>query len=160
MHRLAEVDSPAIGLLLAGQHAKEGGLAGAVRADHADDAAGRQLEGEVLDEQRVAIAFGEALDVDDVLPEALAGRDDDLRGAGSTLLVPLEELVIGADTRLRLRLAGARARRDPFALAVERPLAGGLLAALLREAFRLLLEIDRVITLIGNAAAAVELEDP
>ena len=37
-------------------------------------------------------------------------------------LVPLEQLVIGADTGLRLRLAGARARRDPLALARD----GGL----------------------------------
>ena len=76
------------------------------------------------------------------------------------LLVPLQQFVIGADTGLRLRLAGARARRDPLALAVQRPLAGCLLAALLGHALGLLLEVGRVVALVGNAAAAVELENP
>ena len=47
----------ASGCLLARDHAEERRLAGAVRADHADDAAGRQREGEVLDEQPVAEAL-------------------------------------------------------------------------------------------------------
>ena len=56
------------------------GLAGAVRTDDADDAAGRQLEGEVVDQQVVAEALGQALEVDDVLAEPLGDRNDDLRG--------------------------------------------------------------------------------
>ena len=49
---------------------------------------------------------------------------------------------------------------DPFALALDGALARLLLAAFLREALLLLLEPGRVVALVGNAAAAVELEDP
>ena len=68
-------------LFLAGQHARERGLAGAVRADDADDAAGRQLEGEVVDQEPVVIALGELVRLDHDVAEARAGRDDDLRVA-------------------------------------------------------------------------------
>jgi hypothetical protein len=50
---------------LLGDHAKQRGLAGAVRPDDADNAAGRQLESEIVDEQIVAEAFLEMLEVDD-----------------------------------------------------------------------------------------------
>src|SRR5690606_39282585 len=63
-------------------------------------------------------------------------------------------------SRLGLRLARLGARRDPRALALQRLLAGGVLAALLRHALGLGLQIGAVIALVGNAAAAVELEDP
>ena len=80
MHRLADLDRAGIRLVLAGDHAEQRGLAGAVRADHADDAAGRQLEGEVVDQQVVAEAFLQAFEIDDILAEPLGDRDDDLRG--------------------------------------------------------------------------------
>ena len=44
-------------------------------ADDADDAAGRQLEGEFVDQQIVAVAFLEMVEVDDVLAEPLGGRN-------------------------------------------------------------------------------------
>ena len=74
--------APVVGLVLADDHAEQRGLAGAVRPDHADDAARRQLEGEVVDEQAVAIAFLEMLGLDDDVAEARARRNDDLRLAG------------------------------------------------------------------------------
>src|SRR5215475_9805295 len=40
----ADRDGTLVGLLLSGDHAEQRGLAGAVRANHPDDAAGRQLE--------------------------------------------------------------------------------------------------------------------
>ena len=57
LHRLADAERAGVGLLLAGDHAEQRGLAGAVRADDADDAAGRQLEGQVVDQQLVAEAL-------------------------------------------------------------------------------------------------------
>src|SRR5262249_54770616 len=147
-------------LLLLGDHAEQGRLAGAVRTDDADDAAGRQLEGELVDQEIVAEAFAQALEVDDVLAEPLGDRDDDLR-RGRTLLCRLgEQLLIALVARLGLCLPCARARRDPFLLAGERLLAGLLLAALLLEPLLLLAEPGRVVALVGNAAAAVELENP
>src|SRR6266536_557092 len=44
-------------LLLADDHAKEGGLAGAVGADDPDDAAARQVEVQILHQQIVAVAL-------------------------------------------------------------------------------------------------------
>ena len=71
MHRLADLDRALVGLFLAGDHAEQRRLAGAVRPDDADDAAGRQLEGQIVDQKIVAKAFAQVLEVDDVLPEPL-----------------------------------------------------------------------------------------
>src|SRR6185437_5666111 len=160
LHGLADLDGAGIGLVLAGDHAEQRGLAGAVRADHADDAARRQLEGEAVDQQVVAEALGEAFEVDDILAEPLRDRDDDLRG-GRRLVVGLrEQLFVALVARLGFRLPGLRRGRDPLLLALEGALARGLLAAFLREALLLLLEPGRVVALVRDAAAAIELEDP
>src|ERR1700731_4605964 len=53
MHALADRDGALVRLVLPGDHPEQRGLAGAVRADHADDAAGRQFEGEIVDQQAV-----------------------------------------------------------------------------------------------------------
>ena len=45
---LAQLDRAGVGLLLADDHAEERGLAGAVGADDADDAAPRQVEVAIL----------------------------------------------------------------------------------------------------------------
>ncbi len=47
----------AVGLLGSGEHAEQRGLAGAVRPDDADDAAGRHAEVDVVDQQSVAVAL-------------------------------------------------------------------------------------------------------
>ena len=49
LDRLADGEGAGVRLFLAGDHAEQRGLAGAVGADDADDAAGRQLEVQVLD---------------------------------------------------------------------------------------------------------------
>src|SRR4029434_4762457 len=53
LHRLADPQGAGVGLLLADDHPKECRLAGAVRADDADDPAARQLEREPLDQRAV-----------------------------------------------------------------------------------------------------------
>ena len=78
-HRFTDLDGALIGLFLLGDHAKQCGLAGAVRPDDADNAAGRQFESEIVDEQIVAEAFLEMLEVDDVLTEPFRDWNDDLR---------------------------------------------------------------------------------
>jgi hypothetical protein len=65
LHGLADADRAGIGLFLAGEHLEQRRLAGAVRADDADDAARRQLERQVLDQQFVAKALLQAFDLDD-----------------------------------------------------------------------------------------------
>jgi hypothetical protein len=66
-------DRAAIGLLLPGDHAEQRRLAGAVRADDADDAAGRQLERQIVDQQPVAIALRQGLRPRSRRCRALAG---------------------------------------------------------------------------------------
>ena len=77
---VADADLAAIRLLLAGQHAEQRRLAGAVRPDHPDNAAGRQREAQALDQQPVVIALAQILDLDDGGAEPLPRRDYDLGG--------------------------------------------------------------------------------
>ena len=56
-HRVADAEDAAVGRLLADDHAEERRLARAVGPDDADDAAGRQPEGHVLEEEAVAVAL-------------------------------------------------------------------------------------------------------
>src|SRR5690606_35521244 len=131
---VADADGAGIGRLLAGDHPEQGGLADAVGADHADDAAGRQPEREVVDKQPVAVALAQAVYLDHHVAQPRAGRDHDLGAARCARLVAGDEFLVGLDARLRLGLAGARAGGDPFALACERALPCRLLASLLLEA--------------------------
>src|SRR6516225_3613082 len=160
MDRFADLDRALVGSFLSDDHAEQRRLAGAVRANHADDAARRKPEAEIVDQEVVAVAFLEALEVDDVLPEPLRHRNDDLRALGALLRRLLHQLLVALIARLRLRLPRARGCRDPFPLARERALVRRLLAALLLEALLLLSEPGRVVALVGDAAAAIELEDP
>ena len=100
------------------------------------------------------------LEVDDVLPEPLGDRDDDLRRLRLLLAGLFQQFLVALVTRLGFRLPRPRRSGDPFLLAGERALVRLVLAALLFEPLLLLLEPRRVIALVGNAAAAIELEDP
>ena len=138
------------------------GLARAVGADHADDAAAREHEREVVDEQPVAVALAEVVGLDHLVAETRTGRDRDLelRVAPLGRLGLRDQLVERVDARLALGLAGARRHADPLELAGERAPAGLVDLLLLREPLVLLLEPARVVALPRNAVAAVELEDP
>ena len=79
LDRFADPHLAAVGLLLAHDHAKQRRLAGAVGADDADDATGRQTERQIVDQQLVAVALGDVLRLDDQLAQVLARRDLDLQ---------------------------------------------------------------------------------
>src|SRR5260221_10317800 len=130
LDRLADAEGAGIGRLLAGDYAEERRVAGAVRADDADDAAGRQAEIEVLHEQPVAIALADALRLDHEIAEARPRRQHDLRRVGRLLLALGDQRFVGGDARLRLRLTGARALADPFQLARQGGLTRHLLLSL------------------------------
>ena len=72
----------------------------------------------------------------------------------------LGQLVIGVDPGLLLGLARPRALAHPLEFAFERPLLGLVFARFLFEPLGLLFEPGRIVALVGNAAAAVQLEDP
>ena len=153
--------APRSGFSCAGQHAEQRRLAGAIRADHPDNAAGRQGEVQALDQQPVVIALAQILDLDDRVAEPLARRNDDLgRSRAQPLLVHPQQFVIGLDARLRLGLPRLGRGGNPLLLALEHALARRILARFLGEALGLFGEIGRIIALIGDAAAAIELENP
>ena len=135
-------------------------LAGAVRADDADDAAGRQVERQVVDQQRVAEALAQVLGLDHDVAEARPRRDVDLDLVDLLLRVLVEQLLVGVEARLALGLAGPRRQPDPLQLALQRALAPALGLLLEREPLLLLLEPRRVVAFPRDAAAAIELEDP
>ena len=152
LHRLADLDGAGVRLLLAGDHAEQRGLAGAVRADDADDAAGRQLERQVVDQQIVAEAFAQLLEIDDVLAEPLGHRNDDLRNGVGLGVGVLEQFIVALVSRLRFGLTRLGRRLNPLGLALQRALARLVLAAFLLQPLLLLLEPGGVVALVGNAA--------
>ena len=160
LDRVAVFHAALVGLLLSGQHAEQRRLARAVRADHADDPAGRQREAEAVDEQPVAIGLRQPLDLDHLLAQARPVRDDDLRLADALLLGLTGHLLIGRDPGLRLRLAGLGAGADPLQFALQGLLARLVLLGLLREALCLLLDPGGVVALPRDAPPALQLQDP
>src|SRR6266446_4977259 len=85
LDRLAHLQRAALGLLLPDDHAKQRGLAGAVGPDDADDAAGRQAQIQIVDQQAVAIALAQLLGHDDEIAQPRAGRNADLARVGLLL---------------------------------------------------------------------------
>src|SRR5690606_13877428 len=99
-------------------------LARTVRTNHTDNAARRQLEGKIIDQQTIAKALGDAVRLIDVASEARSRRDDDLRLAFLLLARFGEKVVIGIDTRLGLRLTCLGALPDPLKFAGKCALLG------------------------------------
>ena len=132
LHGLADAQRARVGLLLAGDHPEERRLARAVGADDADDAAGRQREAEVLDEQVVAEALAQVLGLDDDVAQVRRGRDVDLD------LVELDVALLGDErlevlqARLLLGLAALGVLAHPVELGGDRALARLLGLLLLR----------------------------
>src|SRR4029453_9982411 len=144
LHRVADADRAVIGLVLADDHAEQRSFSGAVRPHHADNAARRQLEGEVVDQQLFAEAFVQLIGFDHDIAETGPGRDGDLRLAALVARRLGEHLLVGADARFGLGLARLGARPDPVELARKRALARLVLLTLDFKPLRFLLEPGRV----------------
>ena len=98
--------------------------------------------------------------LDDQVAQARPRRDDDLRRAFSLLVGLGQQGVISGDAGLALGLARPGRGVDPFELVLEGPLAGAFLALLLGQALLFLFQPGRIIALVGNAAAAVQFQNP
>jgi hypothetical protein len=109
MHRLADGDRPRIGLLLPGDHPEQRRLAGAVRADDADNAARRQLERQIVDQQPVAKPLRGLPPRSPLVAQPLAGGMTICAVRRALRRRPLHQFVIGLDARLGLGLARLRA---------------------------------------------------
>ena len=64
LDRRADPEFALVGLFLAHEHPQQRRLAGAVGADDADDAAGRQAEVDVLEDHAIAVRFAEVRGLD------------------------------------------------------------------------------------------------
>ena len=150
-----------VGLLLADDHAQQRRLAGAVGADDADDAAGRQAE-----RAGRRSAAGRRSPCARPRPRRPRRPAAARPGCGSgrssrwTLRSSAEQLLVALRRALVLPRRALGDRRDPLQLALERPPAGRLGLLLVRQPLLLLLQPGRVVALEGDAAAAVELQDP
>ena len=71
-----------------------------------------------------------------------------------------DQLLVAREARLGLRAFALRVRAHPFELRRDRALAALFAALFLGHTRLLLLEPARVVALVGDALAAVELEDP
>ena len=161
LHGLAERQRPGVGRLLPGDHPEQRRLAGAVGADHADDAAARQREGQVVDQQVVAVALLDAARLDDDVAEARARagcRSRPIRSSARVLVRAAARRRSGAPCPSPAARAATCGSTPARAASVRWRLRLGLL--LQREPLLLLLEPRRVVALPGNAAAAIELENP
>jgi len=130
-----------------------------VGTDDADNAAGRQLEAQIVDQQLVAKTLRQIGEFDDVVAKAFGDRNDDLGRGRRLVVLPCDEIVIALDTRLGLGLPGFGTGGDPLAFRLDGALARLILAAFLLQALLLLLEPARIIALVGNAAAAIQLQN-
>ena len=157
---VAQAELAGVGLLLAGDHAQQRRLAGAVGADDADDPRRRQGELQPVDEQPVAVALAQPPRLDDDAAQPRAGRDVDLDVLERDVAVLGQQRLVAVQARLGLAAAGTGGQARPLELAGERAPVGRLGLLLVRQALLLLLQPGRVVALEGNAAAAVELEDP
>ena len=122
--------------------------------------AGGSEKRQVLDEQPVAEALHDVVGLDDEVAEPRARRDVDLDAVEPHVALLGEQLLVGAEAGLRLRVPRPRRRAHPLQLAREGAAAGRLALLLVREPHLLLLEPAGVVALVRDALAAVELEDP
>ncbi len=153
-------DGAGIGLHTSRDHLEKRGLARAVGADDADDAACGQSEGHAVEEKPVAVDLAHPLSLDDDLAQAWSGRDVDFELFLLFLRVLAQKRFVRVHARLGLRLAPLWRHADPLQLALQGllPLCFALLLVLEPELF--LLEPGGVVTLPGDAVAPVELQDP
>src|SRR5262249_4925832 len=153
LHVVADAELSGVGLLLAGDHPEQRGLAGSVRSDDPDDATGRKLEAQVLHQQPVAVCLADPARLHHEAGELGPGRDGDLTGGVALLLAGRQQLLVRGDTRLALGLPGTGAGPNPLQLALELLLAGRLGLLLHLQPLLLLLEPAGVVALPGDALA-------
>ena len=156
----SQANFAAIGFLDAGEHAEQGGLAGPVRPDDADDAAGRQAKTQGVDQQPIVVTFSQVLAFDDQIPQALARGNVDLVGLVALLKFLRGQLFIALQPRFGFGLTRFRVGSHPFQFAFQGFRQRVLLPLFLSQALSFLLQPRGVVALPGNAVAAIEFQDP
>ena len=123
------------------------------------------LRGSVNDRSLIRVpaleALVEVVDLDHDAAQPRPRRDLDLLEVELAGLLRLgRHLLVALQPRLALGLPGLGAGANPGQFLLQPLLQLGVLAALHRDALGLLLQVGRVVALVGVRAAAVELEDP
>src|SRR5712692_6456059 len=127
LDRVADAQRPAVRRLLVREQPKQRRLPGSVRSDDPDDPAAREGEGEVVEEEAVAVSLAQALGLHDELAEPRSGRDRNLELALALVGILSEKPLVRFDARLAFRLPGAWRRANPLELPRQRPLPRRLL---------------------------------
>ncbi|MNX87325.1 hypothetical protein D3C86_1192500 [compost metagenome] len=117
------LDGAGVGLVLPQDHAHEGRLAHPVRPDDPEAHAGRELQVQVRDEGAIAEAFGDALELDDLVAEPLAHGDEQVELAVRVGRRLVDQLLEAVDAGLLFGAAGLGLLADPLQLAPDRHLA-------------------------------------
>src|SRR5262249_35777771 len=139
---------------------EECGLAGAVGADDADDAAARQVEVEVLHQYVVAVTLADAFGPHHGAAQRWPGGYLQDQFVLALLILLRRQLFVGAEAGLALGDAGPGCHSRPLQLALQGLAASRLGALIAVEAGLLLLQPAGVVALERMAQAAVQLEDP
>ena len=157
---MTDLDRAAVGLLAAGDHPEDGGFAGTVRTDDANDGTRRNLETEVVDQQPVAISLGDVLELYHLVAQPLGHRDEDLLRLVAALVFVGRQFLEAGQTRLALGLPALGILAHPLQLLLQRLLASRLGSFFLTQAIAFLVQPRAVVAAPGNAAAPVQLQDP
>ena len=160
LHGLPIGDGARIRRLLPAEHSEQGGFSCAIGADHPDNAASRQLKGQILDQEVIPQSLAQVGHADNLAAQPRPVGDHNLRCAEPFTLGRGGQLMIGGNPRPRFRLPRLLPLAHPFQLPREGFLAGFILARLLREPLRLLFQPAGIIPLIGKAAPAVQFQNP
>src|SRR6185503_906713 len=88
-----------VGFFLAGDHAKQRRLAGAVWTNHADDAAGRKRERHVFDEKFWSVALAYVLRFDHNVAETWTGRNVNLEIFATLFTLLPQQVFVRVDPR-------------------------------------------------------------
>ena len=156
----AERDAATVGLLRACDHAKQCCLARAVCTDHTHDAARRQHEAQIVDQQFIVIAFPEVFDFDNDVAQPRAGRYVNLVGLITFLVTGRGQFRKLAQSRLGLCLTSLRIRAHPLKFGCHRLLACFFGRFFVGQAFFFLFQPVRVVAFVGNAVATIQFENP
>ena len=160
LHGRADNDLAGVRLFLAGDHLEQGRLTGTVRADDADDGAGRHQEAQVVEQQAVAELLGDVLELHHRIAQALARRDEDFIGLVALLVIDRLQLFQAGQAGLALGAAALGVLARPLQFLLDRLLASLFLVVFLLQALILLGQPVGVVALPRNAAAAVQFQDP
>ena len=133
---------------------------GRTARSHRAGAFRRPAEGQILEEDRVAVRFAQPARLDHDVAEPGTWRNVDFDALDLLRGIFGEQGLVRVQTRLAFGLTRPRRHANPFELSLQRSLTLALRLFLLCEARLFLLEPAGVVAFVGNAGSTIELENP